>query len=420
MEYIYQSKVNEVIWLDGDSDYIVIAFSERREPAPADFFGLNFFKKRGIRAVIFRSLKNTWWVDEDFYSAKTAAKNFLKSIQYNSLIGYGFSMGAFGVFSTHADFKFSKIVVAGPIASIDPSFDNRWASDYVSLLSSKTNTDFCDVDFKCKLIIFFDPLDHDKRQVSRLRKNNADDIVEIEVKGAGHLVPGYLQKAGLYSELIQQAFSDSFDEKSVATKIWNSRKLNVIYITALIDKCKNSAWRKSKVISYAKDKFAHEPKLIFKIAVIEAQSGKFLEAISEIKKLTSDRPGYLLNEELSSFAYKFIESGGDEREVDGLMNKFQSNEPRPRSAQLWYSRYLRATKKYDLAYASHLMFMKGDSFSAHGHFERGLILEKKKLSFAAAIEYRMALSFVKDFHRATNRLKDLEEKNPMLKSLSVE
>ncbi|WP_018000979.1 hypothetical protein [Paracoccus sp. N5] len=51
--------------------------------------------------------------------------------------------------------------------------------------------------------------------------------------------------------------------------------------------------------------------------------------------------------------------------------------PRPREAQLRYTRFLRHSRRPDQAFRAHDAFMQGWPFSAQGFFERGLIFEAR-------------------------------------------
>lgn len=401
---IYKSEYNDVTYLDGDSDYVVFAFSERREPAPAAMTGLSFFRKRKIRAIIFRSLKNSWWIDSDFNTALKSAETFNLNFSPSKIIGYGFSMGSFGVFSSYKKMHYDRIVVAGPVLNIDPEFDNRWSSDYRHLITSQSDLDHHSSDYKCPIVAFFDPSCPDAKQIAKIQNLPQESSCMIFVDHAGHMVPGYLQQSGVLSELIEASFSGEINKSEAENLIWRKRKLNITYLLQLSDKCRKNPRRQSLIMNRAAKIGSSNHTVIFRIAATQSQNKNYTESLDIISDLLVEKPNFRLNEEMAKFACTFVESGGKLSDISPFMEEYKSDKPRPRSSQLWFSRYLRLTKQYDEAFKSHVSYMKKDAFSAQAHHERGLIFEELGLRSLAIEQYTLALEVVPGFTRSKIRL----------------
>jgi len=50
----------QAILRDFGSDILLVTFAERKEPKPADFFGVRLMEKEGLSYIAVRSLENDW------------------------------------------------------------------------------------------------------------------------------------------------------------------------------------------------------------------------------------------------------------------------------------------------------------------------------------------------------------------------
>lgn len=396
----YEAYVNHV-----ESNTIVVSFSERKEPKPANFSGEAMLYKAGFSYCCIRSLENDWYIHNEFESCLQAIK--AETDKYNNVILYGFSMGSYGALRSAKYLCANRVIVMAPISNIHPECDKRWISDYSHLLNGRSE-EALKPDFlpETDIFIVFDRNGPDVRHVEYISTHKK--LRTINVERAGHMVFQMLNSSGILGKVARGLMQKNVDVDSIQNLINKSKKHSPKYISELSKALDKHKKLRFKLLNYAVSKFPEDNTLKLDLAGSTAEFGDVLGAANIIRSVVL-RTGSAMSVPVIRALVRYAESGGGDFEVSDLVSVYESSQGRSREVQLLYSRYLRHVKRYDDAFRAHEFFMKGGPFSSQGFFERGLIFEELKLPYMAKKCYYKALEEDKTFSRAKVRIKKLEE-----------
>ncbi|MDZ4093575.1 MAG: hypothetical protein U1D35_01535 [Paracoccaceae bacterium] len=407
MNVIYKSDFNEAIFSDLGSETLVISFSPRKDSAPPEFFGGSFFEKLKLSSIILRSMKNTWYIDDDFETCAQQIDLILSTKKFTQIVLYGQSMGAYGCLMYANRFSASRVIAAGPIATMDPKIERRWASDFANIIShSKPAKVSCGtLNPNIEVVALYDPKSPDFQHLKLIKGQKS--LIKVEVPNSGHMVLQYLRDAGILGDVITPMIYGDFSVSKINHIIHATRGGNKRYLVYIIEKIKLRPFLQNIVLRYALRRLPGDIDLQLVQSSIEAEAGKFEIAALLIKKVYANNPQYRNSVGMAKAIANYAAAGGSEAQIKEVVQRFDSSATRNREAQLWYARYLRFVGRFNDAFAAHEFFMKCDSFDAQAHYERGLIYEKIDLPFMARKSYERSLQAEPSFSRASQALKKL-------------
>lgn len=402
---LFASDRYEAIFVDKSSSKILISFAERKEPAPASFFAKRLIDKEKCSAIYIRSLINDWYLGFDINDCIDIVSNIVSHGKFKDVIIYGFSMGSYGAVRFAKKLGATRILIGGPIWNVHPSIDRRWLGDYAHLIEGKDASDLApDVDgCSAEAYVLFDPKGPDAHHAQAI--SNALPAKFIFAPGAGHMVMSYLQSAGVLSSVVRQLLGSKVNTDQINFEIRKSRKNNSQYVLDLIQKLHRRPLLNGLALSYAARMNPDDVNVLLALSESKSTKGDIDEACKIINHVATLHPDVKLSTPMGKAITKFAEFGGDPKTIDIVIAEFESERDRSREVQLWWSRFLRWSKRYDDAFRAHVRFMNGGAFDAHGHFERGLIFERLGLSYMAESSWRAALAAEPKYERASVKLR---------------
>ncbi len=401
---LYDGPRFQVSGKDYGSDTVVLTFAERKEPKPADFFGLGFCDKERISWIAVRSLENDWYLGPEMDFVFSAIRSGLEKIEHQRLIMFGYSMGSFGVVRSANIFFPDRIILGGPVVTLNPNLERRWLSDYRELLPMYDDCKDYIIPWtkNFEVVVIFDPKSEDTVHVDILERTN--QVKRLEVVGAGHLVLTYLSNSGVLGSVMRMLLQPDIDLPSASSLIRAARKKNKSYLLMLSERLAKRPELKRRVLRYAMNGFPGDNEVLLAHASVLAASQEFEASAKIINDLVAAQVGSCFGVPLGKAIFAFAHAGGKASAISSAVQIFSSDRARSREVQLWYSRFLRQTKSFDAAFAAHEMFMTGDTFEAHAHIERGLILEQFGLCYGARDSFMTACRLAPNFGPAKQHL----------------
>ncbi|GLK63178.1 hypothetical protein F8A10_10010 [Paracoccus kondratievae] len=398
----------QAILRDFGSDILLVTFAERKEPKPADFFGVRLMEKEGLSYIAVRSLENDWYLGPEVDQVFAAIKEAIARVAPKRLILFGYSMGSFGAVRAANILNPDRIIIGGPIVSLDVNIERRWLSDYRELLPYYEERISEIIPWKkCyETVVIFDPDYEDAKHVSIIEE--FANPHRLEIPDAGHFVLTYLRDSGVLGKIMRKLFEDDIDLVSVQRMIRSARKTNRSYLLTLANRLARRPKLQRRVLDYAQRSMPDDVDINLAKAAYLAQHGDLEGARAGIARMFAEKGDRIFGVPLAKTITAFASGGGSPDDIADVLALFRSNRPRSRETQLWYARFLRQIGAFDEAYAAHEQFMSGDTFEAHAHIERGLILEHRKQIHAARDSFRRAVELAPDFRPGHQHLRRVE------------
>lgn len=408
---VFSGNAYQISRQDHGSELLVISFAERKEPKPADFFATKFLDKEKISYLAVRSLSNDWYLEDEMSDVLHFLKRQTVEIAHQKLFLTGYSMGSFGAIRSAGALNPDRLILSGPIATLDKSIESRWLSDYRHLYEKYEKLEkslFSQTMSNLECITLYDPKCDDAVHVGILEK--ATSVQKVRVHHAGHMVLSYLRASGLLGKVMRNALSEQPDPKSLEREIYSSRKINSAYLLSLASSLNNRPRFKEHILSYAAKNLPDDMSVSLALAEFKSSRGQLEEAYQIIRTIFSTQGMNSFGVPLAKALARYCEFGGQFDAISDIADMYKSPRGRSRETQLWYSRVLRHAKKYDEAFLSHESYMTGDPFEAHAHIERGLIYETHDLNYPALQCYKTAAALSPKFKPISQHLKRINEK----------
>jgi len=169
-------------------------------------WGFDFIKGQGLNVLSFSSLKPASWYRE------TEFLDFLTSLHlphFPQLLGYGSSMGGFGVSAFANLLKFDRVLLINPISTLNKNLA-PWETRFENAarrLDWNTGA-FDGSTIKCNGLIVYDPIcDIDSKHARRYGAH----MQRLKIFGVGHAVPEHLKNMGVLSSLLKNFLNDTID-----------------------------------------------------------------------------------------------------------------------------------------------------------------------------------------------------------------
>lgn len=173
-------------------------------------FGESILSKLGIPALHFINKKNHWWQIDDLESCLEAGRKALQPSKIR--IGYGSSMGAYGILRFSNELNLDETLAFSPQFSINRKivpWEKRWKhqADILNFESESMN-----LSALTNHNIVFDPRSVDALHVEMIKQENPQAHITLHQIAAGdHFLIREVQRSGLLSDLIASMKSGTVD-----------------------------------------------------------------------------------------------------------------------------------------------------------------------------------------------------------------
>lgn len=214
-------------------------------------WGYEYVKKLGLNVISFAPVESTnWYRSPEFHDFLGDLGNMLQS--YEKVLGYGGSMGGYGV-SAFADvLHMTNILLLAPISTLNRQlapFETRfykyrkynWADSFHD--GAATN---------CKGYILYDPIyDLDRSHAVRYK-----NLTELKVPGMGHSTPEFFNAFGIL-KWISESFllKGTIDKESFYKLVRHRREILSYYNWLLSDQNTHLTEKRKEVITKYKNAF---------------------------------------------------------------------------------------------------------------------------------------------------------------------
>lgn len=231
---IFEDEHIYAIWIDGQSDHVVISFSNAiTVPDGARCYGDTPARKTGTACLGIVSKRPDWFCPVDSVRALAISAS-RRLAPYRTRITYGSSMGGYGALKFSRLFNATHIVALAPQWSIDPSEAGRdpgWSWCVIPAMRDMgvRYEDMCGAAY-----LFVDPKDEtDWFHATRIRSVYPMARV-VPVHGSGHHVGTVLATTEFYRAAISGALAgDCAAMGSIANRV---RRRNGFKVDAISDR----------------------------------------------------------------------------------------------------------------------------------------------------------------------------------------
>ena len=218
-------------------------------PSP---WGFDFMKNSGYNVVSFTCIDNNNW-----YRSQKFANFLLDSLspilsKFYTRLGYGGSMGGYGVSAYANILNLQRVLLLNPISSLQKSkvpFETRFDINKESPLWENYSLDGGVMEASGYVV--YDPLfSLDRKQAQRYK-----NLTSLKVPGVGHFMPVHLQNLGILHWVITNFIDNTLEINEFNNKVKDRRKLQQYYQFMLeLNANRNTPWR-DKVITHYQKKY---------------------------------------------------------------------------------------------------------------------------------------------------------------------
>jgi hypothetical protein len=180
----------------------------------------DFFLKRGHSVIGVKPARNDWYQDDEIVDAIGAVR---RAGEGRRLVGYGASMGGFGVINFADLLGLSDLVAVCPQYSNDPTrapYEDRWLQEARSIAFRHDRIDTAPPITAGTLI--YDPASVDGVHAANILRRHP--LNSVRPFFAGHEVMRMLQQAGLYSDLLLSLVEGRYDAAGFARALRAGRR----------------------------------------------------------------------------------------------------------------------------------------------------------------------------------------------------
>lgn len=196
-----------------------------------DPWGFNLFKNMGLNVVSFASVEQpSWYRSEEFYSFMYQLN--IATAKFRVRLGYGISMGGFGVAAFSNTLGIQRLLLLYPVASKKLDLAPWIKSDEQALRLYDWSLGCVDAATSySEGIILYDPLfKRDAKAVDRFSKR----FSRIRCSGLKHGFAGTLVPSGILSDLIHDFVTDTTDVVSIQRRINKARRFMPYYYNKIL------------------------------------------------------------------------------------------------------------------------------------------------------------------------------------------
>ncbi|MBW3245414.1 class I SAM-dependent methyltransferase [Epibacterium sp. DP7N7-1] len=204
-----------------DGKRCVVTFSPRlnEDDLPQEPFGGALLEKEEVSYIAVISTRNHWWVTGEFEPAMERIAAYVEAQRYDTLVGYGGSMGGVGAIHSSQYLSYDKAVVFGAQYDISPDivpWDMRWHADAQQYgVSLKAGSDSASRDME--IVYLFDPFTLDKRHMETFQTYL--NVTAVAFPFSGHELFRTLKEVGLAGETVKGFLLSSDSASQISHKI---------------------------------------------------------------------------------------------------------------------------------------------------------------------------------------------------------
>ncbi|MVA56258.1 hypothetical protein [Agrobacterium vitis] len=219
--------------INSDASLTVITFDPRRDPAPWGeglFFGQRFFQQLSMNVIGVTPAGNDWYQSDDMPSVVEAICNATKG---HDLVGYGGSMGAYGLLNFYHDLGLSTVVAVSPQYSPDVAktdFDDRWLLDR-QVIKPRHDKIGSISPIRNGYIIYDRAYSLDRQHVEMIQARH--ELKEVIVPMSGHLPIYFMNEAELTDKVIPSMLTGGFSQRWFRDLHRQQRRMSAPYLSAI-------------------------------------------------------------------------------------------------------------------------------------------------------------------------------------------
>ncbi|OOG63096.1 hypothetical protein B0E45_29835 [Sinorhizobium sp. A49] len=201
-----------------DDPLTVVTFAPRSDGTPnleGSFFGERFFRAHGINVIGVTPSKNDWYQSSGIFTAIGAVRTATKG---HRVVGYGGSMGAYGLLNYYHELELDAVIAVAPQFTPDlrkVDFDTRWAEDRKAFEPTIDRVGTIRP-IESGYILYDRGYAPDKRHVELIQ--NRHKLTEIHLPFSRHLPLAFLNQAEIVDHTIPAMVRGTF-EKSAFRKL---------------------------------------------------------------------------------------------------------------------------------------------------------------------------------------------------------
>ncbi len=178
----------------------------RALPRPA--FAEEFLASLGVDGIHVQAIENDWYHYAELPEALAAIKQAVAG--YDKVFAYGSSMGGFAAIRFAGAFGASAAIAISPQYSINPAiapWEVRWAYDSQRIRFVLDDPEYAA--WAPHAVVFYDPIDTDRRHVDMFEQRTSIDRVGLAY--SGHPCSGFLNDTRLLKSAIEDILHGRFD-----------------------------------------------------------------------------------------------------------------------------------------------------------------------------------------------------------------
>jgi hypothetical protein len=189
------------------------------------FFGEDFFAARGINSIGVTPAENDWWQHDEIIEAIAAIRRTTRGMHR---VGYGASMGGYGVINFADMLGLAHLVAICPQFSIDPRkapYETRWNREAARIVFRHDR-----IAHAARLrhgTIVYDPLCVDGKHVQDIQKHH--QLSEVKPFFGGHEQLAMLYQAGVLQGLLLSLVNDRFEPASFVRDLRSGRRNSPVF-----------------------------------------------------------------------------------------------------------------------------------------------------------------------------------------------
>lgn len=187
-------------------------------------WGFDFVKKEGLNIISFMAIgSNHWYLSKQLYK-------FLQQLQekisiFDIRLGYGVSMGAYGISAYANVLNLQSVLLYSPISTLKESILTFDKNHYIDKEAwAEFSLDGAEANVKGYII--YDPLySADSKHAARYNS----ELEHLKVPGVGHIVIQYIAVLGLMQWIFRSFVTNTLDKSIFINKVKDRRKLAHYY-----------------------------------------------------------------------------------------------------------------------------------------------------------------------------------------------
>jgi tetratricopeptide (TPR) repeat protein len=231
MQQLYSGKDIDVYFDDQGGNTCFVTFTSLGNHKNG--FAQNLLEKRNKSAIYFISRWNHWWLSPEMAPQLAMVREILARHSFRQTVGYGASMGGFGVALHGHALALDTAVMIAPQFSIDARkvpFERRWRAE-----AAKVDFSFDDVAQNLspiiRYVIVLDEASADAAHADLFAQHIKPE--RINIIGGGHTPGLLLRETGQLTEFFFNIVEDRFSYPQMRKLFRERRRRSAIYFSEL-------------------------------------------------------------------------------------------------------------------------------------------------------------------------------------------